>query len=90
MHPYSKISTYEIRKIIECFCVDIDATKTAKVRKLNRKTVNRYFGIFRKAIFEHQVIRTKKLFGEIELDEMYVGANRLRGVPGKRGRGTNK
>ncbi|MGI9825525.1 IS1595 family transposase, partial [Riemerella anatipestifer] len=27
----SKISDYKIKKIIKCFCSDIDATKTAEI-----------------------------------------------------------
>ena len=47
MIPYSKISEHELRKIIKHFCIDIDATKTSELLGYNRKTINRYFGIFR-------------------------------------------
>ena len=43
MFENSRLSRYEVSKIIECFCIDIDATKTTPLLKLNRKTVNRYF-----------------------------------------------
>ncbi len=43
MFGNSKLSRYKIGKIIACFCIDIDATKTALLLKLNRKTVNRFF-----------------------------------------------
>ena len=77
---------------MKCFCSDIDATKTAEILGLNRKTINHYFRIFREVIFEKQQQDLSLFFGEIELDEAYFGAKRLRGVnmPQKRGRGTWK
>lgn len=75
-----------------CFCSDIDATKTAEILGLNRKTINHYFRIFREVIFEKQQQDLSLFFGEVELDEAYFGARRLRGInmPQKRGRGTWK
>ena len=89
---YSKLSDYKIKKILKCFCSDIDATKTAEILGLNRKTINHYYRIFREVIFEKQQQDLSLFFGEIELDEAYFGAKRLRGVnmPQKRGRGTWK
>ena len=88
----AKISHYKIKKIIECFCIDIDATKTGKILKINRNTGNRYLNIFRNAIYQNQINEFKKFFGSIELDESYFGAKRVRGRNGKlkRGRGTLK
>ena len=88
----SKISDYKIKKVIRCFCSDIDATKTAEILGLNRNTINRYFRIFREVIFEKQQQDLSLFFGEIELDEAYFGAKRLRGInmSQKRGRGTWK
>jgi transposase len=42
----SKISRYRILKVIDCYCLDLVASKTAVLLKLNRNTVNRYYGIF--------------------------------------------
>jgi transposase len=88
----SKISDFKIKKIVRCFCSDIDATKTAEILDLNRNTINRYFRIFRELIFEKQQDDLTLFFGEVELDEAYFGAKRLRGInmPQKRGRGTWK
>ena len=88
----SKISDFKIKKIVRCFCSDIDATKTAEIFDLNRNTINRYFRIFRELIFEKQQDDLTLFFGEVELDEAYFGAKRLRGInmPQKRGRGTWK
>jgi transposase len=89
---YSKISTYKIKKIIRCFCADIDASKTSIILDLNRNTINRYFKIFREKIYKHQIQDFKKFFGTVEVDESYFGPSRLRGKQGphRRGRGTWK
>ena len=85
-----KLSDYRIKKIIECFCIDIEASKTALLLKLNRNTVNRYYGIFRKLIYDNQTREFYRMIGVVEIDESYFGARRPRGVPSKRGRGTHK
>jgi|SRR6476469_6659879 len=92
MIKWSKLSNYQLKKIIQCFCLDIDATKTSLLLGFNRKTINRYFLIFRQAIFWYQCLEFEKLLGKVELDESYFGAKRLRGYHGKlkRGRGTLK
>lgn len=86
----AKISSQKVGKIFRHFCVDIDATKTAQLVGLNRNTINRYFGLFREAIYWHRTKELERLVGVVECDESYFGARRLRGVPGKRGRGTCK
>jgi transposase len=92
MIKHSKLSNYEIKKIIQYFCVDIDATKTSVLLELNRHTINRYYLIFRKAIYLYQSLELNKILGDVELDESYFGAKRVRGYHGKlkRGRGTLK
>lgn len=88
----SKLSTYRVKKIIQCFCIDIDATKTALLLGLNRNTINRWYGIFRQEIYEYQITQKNLFFGRIEIDESYFGAKRQRGYHGKlkRGQGTLK
>lgn len=89
----AKISYRKLFKIIDCFCLDIDATRTTNLVGVNRKTTNKYFKVFRLAIYAHQVKEMKKLVGgEAECDESYFGAKRVRGWHGKlkRGRGTMK
>ena len=74
------------------FAVDLTATQTAHMLGLDRKTINRYYGLFRSAIHAHQRQQIAALIGVVECDESYFGQARPRGVPGprKRGRGTNK
>jgi transposase len=92
MIKHSKLSTYTIKKIIHCFCIDIDATKTSELLTLNRHTINRYYHLFRRSIYLHQTLELDKLLGDVELDESYFGGKRIRGFHGKlkRGRGTLK
>jgi hypothetical protein len=92
MIKYSKLSNYTIKQIIKHFCIDIDATKTSKLLDLNRHTINKHFLLFRKAIYLHQCLELDNIIGDVELDESYFGARRIRGYHGKlkRGRGTNK
>jgi len=88
----SRLSDYRVKKTIECFCLDIDATKTALLLKLNRKTINRYFKTFRLLIHDYQIRQMKEFIGIIEVDERFFGATRIRGkaILRKRGRGTLK
>jgi len=88
----AKISQYQIKKIIKCFSLDINASKTAKLLDINRNTINHWYMTFRKAIYVHQMKEFDKMIGETEVDESYFGAKRIRGFRGKlkRGRGTKK
>jgi len=86
----AKISNYEIKKIIKHFCLDIAASKTALLLNINRNTINHWYMEFRRAIYAYQMKQCEKMFGEIEVDESYFGAKRIRGsrCKLKRGRGT--
>jgi len=67
------------------FCEDLTATKASKLLDLNRKTVDRYYTLFRTKIMRYSSIEIGENGpGEFELDESYFGAKRVRG---KRGRG---
>jgi len=79
-----KLSEYKIKKILRCFCEDLNATKTSAILCLNRNTIDRYYRIFRECIFRASMAETNKEFGVFEVDESYFGAKRVRG---KRGRG---
>ena len=80
---YKCLSEYKVKKIMKCFCVDLTASKTALLLGMNRNTINRYFNLFREAIMK-DYSKIISFSGEIELDESYFGAKRVRG---KRGRG---
>lgn len=63
--------TYKKKKIIKCFILDINATTTSKLLAINKNTINRYFNIFRQAIYEYQMEKFDNLIGHIELVESY-------------------
>ncbi len=79
----AKISHFIQKKILRCFCEDLTAVKTASFLNLNRKTVDLYFNLFREKIIRYS-IEEAQFSGEVEIDESYFGARRVRG---KRGRG---
>src|SRR5271154_2279411 len=75
------LSEYRQKKIMWAFAVDLTATQTAHLLGLDRKTVNRYYGLFRAAIHAHQRRQIAALIGVVECDESYFGQARPRGVP---------
>ncbi len=79
----SKISEKKTREIIKLFSFDLDAAQITKITALNRNTVNRYLTEIRIRISEYCQLQSP-FSGEIEVDESYFGARR---VKGKRGRG---
>ena len=85
---YSKLSTYNMKKLLRCFCEDLTATQTANLMDINRNTVNRYYRLFREKIaaYQEQLAQQQGFAGEVELDESYFGGKNK----GKRGRGTAK
>jgi len=80
-----RLSKYRVKKILQHFCMDILACKTASLLGYNRHTIERYDTLFREHILECQYQTLMPFAGEVELDESYFGARRVRG---KRGRGT--
>jgi transposase-like protein len=80
----NNLSDYKVKKIISFFSEDIDATRSSKILGLSRKTVNRYFNMFREAILAFSTEEPDSQAVEFEVDESYFGARRVRG---RRGRG---
>ncbi len=79
----AKISESKFRQIIRYFSVDLDASQITRLVGLNRNSVNRYLRAIRERIAEF--CETQSPFsGEIEVDESFFGARRIKG---KRGRG---
>ena len=82
----SKISEAKFREIVKYFAFDLDAQTIALLTKLNRNTVNRYLSLIRQRIAD-MCEEASPFQGEIEVDESYCGAKRIKG---KRGRGAGK
>ena len=79
---HSRISEYTFRRIVKCFSLDLDATRTAKLCNVNRNTVNRHFNMFTCRIAmlceDNSTLKVT-----IEADESYFGIKRVRGAEGK-------
>ena len=78
-----RISKKKFRQIISYFSIDLTASQITLLTDLNRNTVNRYLTLIRQAIAAH-CENESPFSGEVELDESYFGAKRIKG---KRGRG---
>jgi len=79
----ARISEPKFRQIIKLFSVDLDATQIAKITGLSRNTINKYLKAVRVRLAEY-CDSESPLSGEVEVDESYFGARRIKG---KRGRG---
>lgn len=82
----SRISEAKIRQIVKLFAVDLGALQIAAIAGVNRNTVNRYLAAFRERI-AHFCEAESPVKGEVEVDESYFGARRVRGVRGRGARG---
>ena len=80
---HAHISEQKFKEILRCFSIDLTATQTSNLTGLNRNTVNKYYTKFRERVVDLCNIDSP-FAGEIEVDESYFGAKR---VKGKRGRG---
>jgi len=79
----SKISEAKFRQILRYFTEDFDSTQTSKLAVISRITISNIYQKLRLRIMQ-LTKNEEKLSGEIEADESYFGAKRIRG---KRGRG---
>jgi len=79
----ARISKKKFSQILRYFSIDLTASQITLLTDLNRNTVNRYLTLIRQAIAAH-CENESPFSGEVELDESYFGAKRVRG---KRGRG---
>ena len=84
---HSKISEKKFREIIKLFCEDLDATKISHLSNISRITINNLLTKIRIRISELCEKNSYFTSGEIEIDESYFGARRIKGV---RGRGVPK
>ena len=80
----SHISEWKFRQIVRLFATDLDASKIAELSCLNRNTVNRYLKKIRQRLV-HYCDTQSPFSGEVEVDESFFGARRIKG---KRGRGS--
>jgi len=82
----SRISAKKFRQLLRLFALDLTATDAAQLTGLTRKTVTTIFLKIRERIAEECERESPLSAGEVEVDESYFGARRVRG---KRGRGAS-
>ena len=82
----AKISEAKMRSLVKVFAADVPALTAAALVGLNRNTTQRYDDRLRLRIGELARKEAGPMTGEVEVDESYFGARRVRG---KRGRGAS-
>lgn len=97
----SRLSLDEWYELLWWFAYEFTANKTAKETGLSQQRVHRCFSLIRRAVYDYEMSQMIHFFGEVEVDETYVGPkfrNRRRKTREsfrklnvvKRGRGANK
>ena len=79
----ARISERKFQQLVRLFSADLDASQIARLTGLNRNTVNRYLTKIRQRLVEYCKAQSP-FSGEVEVDESFFGARRIKG---KRGRG---
>ena len=82
----SRISEAKVRQIVKLFAVDLNALQIAEIAGVNRNTANRYLAAFRERIARFCEAESP-VQGEVEVDESYFGARRVKGVRGRGAKG---
>jgi len=82
----SRISAKKFRQLLRLFALDLTATDVAQLTGLTRKSVTTIFLKIRERLVEECERDSPLSTGEVEVDESYFGARRVRG---KRGRGAS-
>src|SRR5918995_4199908 len=82
----SKLSERKFRRVVRCFALDLTASKATEFTGLTRKSVTSIFLRIRERIAEECERASPFSACEVEVDESYFGARRVRG---KRGRGAS-
>lgn len=82
----ARISELKFRQLLKLFSNDIPAMTSASLTGLNVRTCQRIYTLLRERIILLANDENKPFNGEVEVDESYFGARRVRG---KRGRGAS-
>ena len=81
----SRILQKKFIEILKYFAEDIEVSKISNLTKISEATLCKIFREIR-ALMSQECEKISKFNGEIEIDESYFGAKRVRG---KRGRGAS-
>ena len=74
-----RISEKKFREILKYFTEDIEATKIANLTRISRISINKILKNIR-ILMASECEKISKFSGEIEIDESYFGAKRVRGL----------
>ena len=80
----SRISAHKFREIMRYFSLDLNAVQIQKLTGLSRQSINKYLKAIRERIAQLSQLQPHLKGEEVEVDENYFGAKRIKG---KRGRG---
>lgn len=80
----SKLSEAKFREVLKFFSIDIPSLNTAELTNLNKNTTHTIYNKLRERLAALSLEENEPFHGEVEVDESYFGAKRIRG---KRGRG---
>ena len=75
----SRISEKKFREILKYFTEDIEASKISNLTKISEVTLCKIFREIR-ILMSQECENISKFSGEIEIDESYFGAKRVRGL----------
>jgi len=84
---HSRISNKKFRHIIRLFSYDIEGVKIARMAGISRQSITKILKAVRQRIAESCELESVFKKGEIEIDESYFGARRVRGIRGRGARG---
>ncbi len=83
----AKISERKTRQIIKYFALDLTSNKTAQLTDLTHQSVNRIYLKIRQRVAQECERASPFAACQIEVDESYFGARRVRGKRGRRAGG---
>lgn len=78
----SRLSKGKFRDIVRLYTLDLPVDKIAILTDINRNTINRILLLIRIRIAE-ECEAASPFQREVEVDESYFGARRVRGIPGR-------
>ena len=81
---HAHLSEVHFRKVWKLFCADVPARTTGGLAGLSVQSTQRRYARLRRRIRALAMEEARPFAGEVEIDESYFGARRVRG---KRGRG---
>jgi hypothetical protein len=79
----SHISELKFRQVLKCLSVGVPALSTAVLAGFNHKTTQHIYSLLRERIVALVLEEARPFVGDIEVDESYFGAKRIRGKRGQ-------